>query len=94
MSRIEFNHLLASVSAPSPDQMRELCAELHSRLATTAAVGPLALARFSCKLLIVPVVAVSGPPLFVIFWLDEVEMLPWNVQRARRLVWCFFAMLS
>jgi hypothetical protein len=35
MTQTDFNHLLASVDALSPDQMRQLLRELESRVATT-----------------------------------------------------------
>jgi hypothetical protein len=36
MTQTDFDHLLATVDALSPDQMRQLHRELESRLATTA----------------------------------------------------------
>jgi hypothetical protein len=36
MTQTDFNHLLASVNALSPDQMRKLLRELESRIATAA----------------------------------------------------------
>ena len=55
-----------SGDSDSPDDLASVCLDdLH-------------LARFSCKVPIVPMVAVSCPPSFVIFRLDYVEMLQWH----------------
>ena len=47
MSHAEFVHLLSSIDALSPDQMRRLCRELETRIAAVAQSAPRAWPRIT-----------------------------------------------